>query len=115
MVGRVATMRVSSVMVEPSSERGTLKSTRMKTCLFLSSISRMESLDIKAFQGSGFRNHGVRFDFDAPTGVKQGCYHDHGGCGADSAEDFTVDAANSFPVFGVGEKHAGTDDVLEGC
>ena len=44
MVGSVATMRVSSVIVVPSSVSGTLKSTRMKTRLLASSISRMESL-----------------------------------------------------------------------
>ena len=33
MVGRVARMRVSSVISEPSSVSGTLKSTRMKTRL----------------------------------------------------------------------------------
>ena len=37
-------MRVSSVISLPSSVSGTLKSTRMKTRLFLSSMSRMESL-----------------------------------------------------------------------
>ncbi len=32
--------------LEPSSESGTLKSTRMKTCLLFSSMSLMESLDM---------------------------------------------------------------------
>ena len=44
IVGSVATMRVSSVISLPSSESGTLKSTRMNTRLFLSSMSRMDSL-----------------------------------------------------------------------
>ena len=46
MVGSVAAMRVSSVISVPSSVSGTLKSTRMKTCLLASSMSRMESLGI---------------------------------------------------------------------
>src|SRR5208337_4065779 len=44
MVGSVATMRVSSVIVCPSSVRGTLKSTRMNTRLLVSSMSLIESL-----------------------------------------------------------------------
>ena len=42
-VGSVATMRVSSVIVEPSSVSGTLKSTRMNSFLLVRSMSRIES------------------------------------------------------------------------
>ena len=31
------------------------------------------------------------------------------------AEELAMDAADGFPVFDVGEKHAGADNVVEGC
>src|SRR6267142_885979 len=48
MVGRVSTMRVSSV-TRPCSSSGTLKSTRMNTRRFFRSRSRMESLAMSGF------------------------------------------------------------------
>ena len=47
MVGRAALMRVSSVM-EPSASRGTLKSTRTKTRLSLSSKSSIDLIILKS-------------------------------------------------------------------
>ena len=61
------------------------------------------------------RDVGVGFDFYAPFGVEQRGDDDHGGGGADEAEELAVDAAGGLPVFGVGEVHAGAVDVFEGA
>src|SRR5258708_39321462 len=61
------------------------------------------------------RNAGVGFDFYTPSGVEEGGYDDHGGCGTDESEELAVDAAGGLPVIGVGEVHASAVDVLEGA
>ena len=61
------------------------------------------------------RNPSVGFDFYTPFGVEEGGYDDHGGGGADEAEELAVDAAGGLPVFGVGEVHSGAIDVLDGA
>jgi hypothetical protein len=61
------------------------------------------------------RNTSVGFDFYTPIWVEEGGYDDHGGGGTDEAEEFAVYAAGGFPVFGMGEVHAGAVDVLDGA
>src|SRR6185437_16728296 len=110
MVGSVATMRVSSVMVDPSSVRGTLKSTRMNTCLLAKSISRMVSLDMVSLsivsgQSSVVGKDGIHLDFDAPGGIQQSGNNHHGGGRTHVREKLPVYAAHGFPIIYVGEKH----------
>ena len=59
------------------------------------------------------RQDGFGFDLYAPLWVEQGG-DDHGGCGTDCAEYFAVGAADLFPVFCMGDEHAGADYVVEG-
>jgi hypothetical protein len=58
--------------------------------------------------------NGVEFNFYSPIGVEELGYDDHGSGWANLGEVFTVDAAYGFPVGGVGEIYAGSDDVCEG-
>jgi hypothetical protein len=75
----------------------------------------MESLGMVAFQGSGFRGqYGVHLDLDAPGGIEEGGYDDHGGGGMDGGREFAMHAAHGFPVIEVGEIDASADDVVEG-
>jgi len=60
MVGSVALMRVSSVIAEPSSVSGTLKSARMKTRLLARLMSRIESLGMGASSKKGVRGQGSK-------------------------------------------------------
>lgn len=68
-------------------------------------------MEKKFFQASVIGDVCVGFDFDAPLGVEQSG-DDHGGCGQDISEDFTVSAADLFPILCSGEEHAGAVDVL---
>jgi hypothetical protein len=63
--------------------------------------------------GSRGRNDRLGFDFHAPFGVEKGG-DNHGGGGPDGGKDFAVGEADLFPVFGVGDEHAGADDIGEG-
>lgn len=62
--------------------------------------------------GCQLGDQGFRFDLNAPFRVEQGG-NDHGRCGPDGAKDFTVGAADFFPVLGTGEEHAGAVNMLE--
>src|SRR5260370_36466584 len=114
MVGMVSRMRVSSVITP--SLRGTLKSTRMKRRLSVRSRSRIENLDMATIlRPDGLvGNECVGFDFDSPGRIKQSGDDDHGGGGANSTEELTVDAAGLLPVLGAGEVHAGAGDGVGG-
>src|ERR1035441_6105470 len=121
MVGSVATMRVSSVMVEPSSVRGTLKSTRINNRLLVRSMSRIVSLgmvrnlsEVLGTREVGVVDHSVHLDLDTPGGIEQRGNDNQSGGGTDFAEEFAMDAAHRFPIFSVSQEHAGADDVIEG-
>src|SRR5690242_18434288 len=60
-------------------------------------------------------NASVRFDFYSPVWIEKRGYDDHGGGGADEAEELAVNAASGLPVFAAGEVHAGAIDVLDGA
>src|SRR5260370_41953359 len=59
-------------------------------------------------------NASVCFDFYSPVWIEEGGYHDHGGGGANQAEELAVDAAGGLPVFRAGEVHASAIDVFYG-
>ena len=67
MVGRAALIRVSS-LIRPLRSKGTLKSTRMKTCVPRTSISRTDAiLDMPKRKGSGL--NGLKFSRYIDTAI----------------------------------------------
>ena len=58
-------------------------------------------------QGLLASDDGVHLDLDAPGGIEERGDDDHGGSGANVAEELAVDAAHGFPVFGMGEDTCG--------
>src|SRR5947209_9367935 len=114
MVGSVSRIRVSSVTCCPSSDNGTLKSTRMNTRWFAKSRSRMESVAIFKLL-SLWGEVCVGFDLDQPLWVNQPTGADHGRRRLHLGKELSMSGTDCLPIVDVGEKHARADDVAPVC
>src|ERR1035437_1123574 len=109
MVGSVATMRVSSVMVEPSSVSGTLKSTRINNFLLVRSMSRIVSLGMKITPGEILSVYCKQLTVHRSTRITVSCLLDAVGlllqALLDQEADQVNDAAGIAPLVVVPAQH----------
>src|SRR5947209_5216964 len=111
MVGSVSRIRVSSVTCWPSSDNGTLKSTRMNTRWFVKSRSRIDSFAIFELLNLWGREVCVGFDLDQPLRIDQRTCADHRCRRLHVGKELRVRCADCLPIVDVGEKHARANDV----